>query len=62
MATTRVEGTFSLAYVVFNSINNVTTQDGQVAVFENAAGISRPEAAWWWRSACTTGSGSRCST
>src|SRR5579864_8956625 len=37
MATTRVEGTFSLAYVVFNSINNVTTQDGQVAVFANAA-------------------------
>ncbi len=37
MATTRVEGTFSLAYVVYNSINNVTTQDGQVAVFENAA-------------------------
>jgi SAM-dependent methyltransferase len=37
MTTTRAEGTFSLAYVVFNSINNVTTQDGQVAVFENAA-------------------------
>lgn len=37
MTTTRVDGTFSLAYVVFNSINNVTTQDGQVAVFENAA-------------------------
>jgi SAM-dependent methyltransferase len=37
MATIRVEGTFSLAYIVFNSINNVTTQDGQVAVFENAA-------------------------
>jgi SAM-dependent methyltransferase len=37
MGTTRAEGTFSLAYVVYNSINNVTTQDGQVAVFENAA-------------------------
>jgi SAM-dependent methyltransferase len=37
MTTTRVDGTFSLVYVVFNSINNVTTQDGQVAVFENAA-------------------------
>jgi SAM-dependent methyltransferase len=36
-ATTRVEGTFSLAYIVFNSINNQTTQDGQVATFENAA-------------------------
>jgi SAM-dependent methyltransferase len=37
MTTTRLEGTFSLAYIVFNSINNVTTQDGQVAAFANAA-------------------------
>jgi SAM-dependent methyltransferase len=37
MSTTKVEGTFSLAYVVFNSINNCTTQEGQVAVFETAA-------------------------
>jgi len=36
-ATTRVEGTFSLAYIVFNSIVNQTTQDGQVATFANAA-------------------------
>jgi len=36
-ATTRVEGTFNLAYVVFNTINNLTTQDGQVACFENAS-------------------------
>ena len=36
-ATTRVEGSFSLAYIVFNSINNLTTQDAQVACFENAA-------------------------
>ena len=42
MATTRVDGTFSLAYVVFNSINNVTTQDGQVATFANAAGHLEP--------------------
>jgi len=37
MSTTRVEGAFSLVYIVFNSINNVTSQDGQVAVFANAA-------------------------
>src|SRR5256886_9828032 len=37
MSTTKVDGTFSLVYIVFNSINNVTTQDGQVAVFANAA-------------------------
>jgi hypothetical protein len=36
-ATTRVEGEFSLAYIVFNSISNQTTQEGQVATFANAA-------------------------
>jgi SAM-dependent methyltransferase len=36
-ATTRVDGTFRLAYLVFNTIMNVTTQDAQVACFENAA-------------------------
>ena len=36
-ATMRVDGTFSLAYVVFNTINNLTTQDAQVACFENVA-------------------------
>src|SRR5262249_9657665 len=30
-ATTRVEGSFSLAYLVFNTIMNLTTQDMQVA-------------------------------
>jgi SAM-dependent methyltransferase len=41
-ATTRVEGTFSLAYIVFNSLNNQTTQDAQVATFENAAAHLEP--------------------
>lgn len=36
-STTRVDGTFRLAYLVFNTISNVTTQDGQVAVFRNVA-------------------------
>jgi SAM-dependent methyltransferase len=36
-ATARVDGTFSLVYLVFNSINNQTTQDAQVASFANAA-------------------------
>jgi Methyltransferase domain len=36
-ATTRVEGTFSLVYLVFNTIGNLTTQNEQVACFENAA-------------------------
>jgi SAM-dependent methyltransferase len=37
MATTRVDGEFSLVYLVFNTITNLTTQDEQVACFENAA-------------------------
>jgi methyltransferase family protein len=37
MASTRVEGEFALVYLVFNTIFNLTTQDGQVACFENAA-------------------------
>ena len=42
MSTTRVEGAFSLVYIVFNSINNVPSQDGQVAVFANAAAHLEP--------------------
>jgi SAM-dependent methyltransferase len=42
MSTTTLDGTFSLVYVVFNSINNVTTQDGQVATFANAAAHLEP--------------------
>ena len=37
MAATRVYGEFSLVYLVFNTIFNLTTQDGQVACFANAA-------------------------
>jgi SAM-dependent methyltransferase len=36
-AATRVDGTFSLAYLVFNTIENLTTQDEQVACFQNVA-------------------------
>jgi SAM-dependent methyltransferase len=42
MTTTRIEGTFSLAYIVANSINNVTTQDGQAAVLATAAAHLQP--------------------
>jgi SAM-dependent methyltransferase len=37
MTTTRVDGEFSLVYLVFNTITNLTTQDLQVACFQNAA-------------------------
>jgi SAM-dependent methyltransferase len=36
-STTRVEGSFSLAYLVYNTIENLTSQDAQVACFQNAA-------------------------
>jgi SAM-dependent methyltransferase len=41
-ATTRVDGTFTLAYLVFNTIQNLTTQDEQVACFENVAAHLEP--------------------
>ncbi|UXI82366.1 class I SAM-dependent methyltransferase [Streptomyces vinaceusdrappus] len=41
-ATTRVPGTFSVAYLVFNTINNLTTQDAQVDCFRNAAAHLEP--------------------
>jgi SAM-dependent methyltransferase len=41
-ATTRVEGQFSLAYLVANTIMNLTTQDEQVACFENVAAHLEP--------------------
>ncbi len=42
MASTRVPGEFSLVYLVFNTIGNLTAQDDQVACFANAAAHLRP--------------------
>ena len=42
LATTRVDGTFSLAYLVFNTIMNLTTQEAQVACFRNVAAHLEP--------------------
>jgi SAM-dependent methyltransferase len=41
-ATTRVDGAFALVYLVFNTIMNLTSQDEQVACFENAAAHLAP--------------------
>jgi SAM-dependent methyltransferase len=41
-ATTRLDGVFSLAYLVFNTINNLTTQAEQVACFRNVAAHLEP--------------------
>src|SRR6516164_9816126 len=40
--TVRVEGTFTLAYLVFNTIMNLTTQAAQVACFRNVAAHLAP--------------------
>lgn len=42
MTTTRVDGAFRVVYLVYNTINNLTTQDAQVACFVNAAGHLEP--------------------
>jgi SAM-dependent methyltransferase len=41
-ASARAEGTFRLAYLVFNTIMNLTTQDAQVNCFRNAAAHLEP--------------------
>jgi SAM-dependent methyltransferase len=41
-ATARVDGTFTLAYLVRNTIANLTTQDQQVACFGNVAAHLEP--------------------
>jgi SAM-dependent methyltransferase len=41
-ATTRLDGTFRLAYLVFNTINNLTRQADQVACFRNVAAHLEP--------------------
>jgi SAM-dependent methyltransferase len=41
-ATTSVDGTFRLAYLVYNTIMNLTTQDEQVACFQNAGAHLEP--------------------
>jgi SAM-dependent methyltransferase len=42
-ATTKADGTFSVVYLVFNTIMNLTTQDAQVACFRNAAAHLEPD-------------------
>jgi SAM-dependent methyltransferase len=42
MATTRLDARFSLVYLVFNTINNLTTQEAQTACFANAAAHLEP--------------------
>jgi SAM-dependent methyltransferase len=41
-ATTTVDGTFSVAYLVFNTIGNLTSQEEQAACFQNVAAHLEP--------------------
>jgi len=42
MTTARAPGSYRVAYLVFNTVANVTTQEGQVACFRNAAAHLEP--------------------
>jgi hypothetical protein len=42
MTTTRAPGTFTLVYLVANTVMNVTTQEEQVQIFVNAAAHLQP--------------------
>jgi SAM-dependent methyltransferase len=42
MTTARVDGAFSLVFLVFNTIDNLTTQNAQIACFQNAAAHLSP--------------------
>jgi SAM-dependent methyltransferase len=46
MTATRLDGEFSLVYLVFNTIGNLTSQDAQAACFRNAAAHLGPGAAF----------------
>jgi SAM-dependent methyltransferase len=46
MTETKVDGTFSLVYILFNSIFNLRTQEAQVACFENASAHLEPGGAF----------------
>lgn len=41
-ATAKVDGSFAVAYLVFNTIMNLTTQAAQVACFRNVAAHLEP--------------------
>ena len=42
MTTARVKGVFSLVYLVYNTIDNLVTQEAQVACFQNASAHLAP--------------------
>ena len=61
-STTRVNGSFSLVYLVYNTIGNLTTQDAQVACFRNAAAHLEPGGCFLIEDLIPHSSGSRPET
>ena len=59
MATARVEGEFTLVYLVFNTISNLLTQDEQVAVLRTPPGTWHQVAGSWWSCGCPSCAGCR---
>jgi SAM-dependent methyltransferase len=59
MTTTRVPGTFGLVFLAFNTIMNVTTQEGQISVFQNAAAHLRPRGRFVVEGGVSFGAGRR---
>jgi SAM-dependent methyltransferase len=58
-ATTKVTGTFTLAYLVRNTIMNLTTQDAQVECFRNVAAHLEPNGRFVIEVVVPRGNGSR---
>ena len=58
-ATTVVHGTFRLAYLVFNTIGNLTSQDDQVACFANVGRHLEPGGVSSSKSRCLRSGGCR---
>jgi SAM-dependent methyltransferase len=42
MTSTRIEGSFSLVFLVFNTIDNLTSQEAQIECFKNASAHLKP--------------------
>ena len=59
MTSTRVPGTFGLVFLLFNTIMNVTSQQEQIAVFQNAADHLRPGGRFLVEGGVSMGAGRR---
>ena len=54
MANSRIDGRFSLVFLVFNGISNVLNQEREIQVFQNAACHLLPEGRFLIERGCRT--------